>query len=179
MQKLKKENIKGWIRFFCPNYKTDSITDITPEFLKSLKKKLLFLDVDSTIAGWNESLPAENIAQWMENLKNEQIDICLISNTHRVARLQNIAQECGVGYVTGILKPSIDMHQKAISMFPVKKDEIIMIGDQLLTDVLSSNRFGIDCIWVKPLPTGEFVGTKVTRLVENVIVGLLKKNRVF
>ncbi len=179
MFKTEKKKLNKFLSLFCPTYLTDHVTDVTLDFLTTNKKSVLLLDVDSTIAGWNDSLPVKEIQDWILNLSKNGILVYLVSNTHRAGRLQNIASELGIRYVRGLIKPFTYMHDQVLCQTGKNRDDCIMIGDQLLTDILSSNRFGIDSIWVKPLPAGEFIGTKCSRVIESFLVKIFKNNQVY
>lgn len=46
-------------------------------------------------------------------------------------------------------KPNPDLFNYALSLLEdVEKNEIIMIGDNLMTDILGASKFGIDSIWI-------------------------------
>lgn len=45
-------------------------------------------------------------------------------------------------------KPSAEIFNYALSLLEVEKDEVIMIGDNPLTDILGASKIGIDSIWI-------------------------------
>ncbi|MGD9887157.1 MAG: YqeG family HAD IIIA-type phosphatase, partial [Bacilli bacterium] len=56
------------------------------------------------------------------------------------------------------------------------KNQVLASGDQLLTDVFGSNRFGIDAILVKPLKKhNEHWFTKFNRKTEKRIIEKMKE----
>jgi len=57
-----------------------------------------------------------------------------------------------------------------------KKENIIIIGDQLFTDIYGGNRFGIRTILVKPIEKKEFWGTRIKRPIEKFIINKYKGN---
>ena len=59
---------------------------------------------------------------------------------------------------------------------PKSNQEIIAVGDQLMTDVLGGNRFGIDVILVRPVKKkSEIWYTKLNRLNERQVLNGLKR----
>jgi predicted HAD superfamily phosphohydrolase YqeG len=50
-----------------------------------------------------------------------------------------------------------------------------VVGDQVFTDILGGNRSGLFTILVKPLARREFVGTKINRTLELIILHFLFK----
>ena len=67
--------------------------------------------------------------------------------------------------------------RKALKYLDVKnKNEVISVGDQLMTDVLGSKRSNIDCILVKPLKkSNEKWYTKLNRKNEKHVLKRIKK----
>lgn len=45
-------------------------------------------------------------------------------------------------------KPSTDIFNHTLRLIDVEKDEVIMIGDNPLTDILGASKVGIDSIWI-------------------------------
>jgi putative hydrolase of the HAD superfamily len=45
-------------------------------------------------------------------------------------------------------KPAIELFQFALDEIGVSKDEAIMVGDKLTTDILGSNRIGMKSVWI-------------------------------
>ena len=66
-----------------------------------------------------------------------------------------------------------------INHYKLKKKEMVMIGDQIVTDVLSGNRFKIMTILVDPLGEKDLKITGLNRQVEAKIVRYYQKRGVF
>jgi HAD superfamily phosphatase (TIGR01668 family) len=98
-------------------------------------------------------------------------EICIISNTNQHERLAKIASSIGAITVRGRFKPSRSMFRLALIKFGRKPEEAIMVGDQLITDVLGANRTGIEAIWVRRLEGKEFKGTSINRVMERMLTG--------
>lgn len=45
-------------------------------------------------------------------------------------------------------KPDPSIFQHALSLMGIKKDEVLMVGDNLMTDILGASRAGIKSIWI-------------------------------
>ena len=57
----------------------------------------------------------------------------------------------------------------------LKKEETVVIGDQLLTDMLGGNRGGFHTILVVPVAQTDGMATKFNRLVERRILNWFRK----
>ena len=58
---------------------------------------------------------------------------------------------------------------KFIKKENLKKEEIIIVGDQLLTDIFCSKRLKIRSVLVTPACSGDLVQTKINRFFDNII----------
>jgi putative flippase GtrA len=67
------------------------------------------------------------------------------------------------------------MYLQALDKYQVSSQDAVMIGDQLMTDILGARRTGIDAILLRPLATREFFGTKFNRAIEHIIRPFLFK----
>ena len=84
----------------------------------------------------------------------------------RVAKFSN---ELGCKFSYMSYKPLKFKLNKFIKKENLKKDEIIIVGDQLLTDILCSKRLKIKSILVTPACSGDLVQTKINRFFDNII----------
>jgi uncharacterized protein len=57
----------------------------------------------------------------------------------------------------------------------LKKEEVVVIGDQLLTDVLGGNRFGVHTILVVPVADTDGFFTRINRKIERKILNMMKQ----
>jgi HAD superfamily phosphatase (TIGR01668 family) len=138
-------------------------------------KRLILVDVDNTLVQWRGEQFTPQVIGWIEKAKEKGFGICIISNTRRVERLERLKSILGVETVRGRFKPSRAMFRLDLLKFQRKASEAVMIGDQLMTDILGANRSGIDAIWVRRMEGREFVGTKVNRAIERLLTGAIYK----
>lgn len=157
------------IRNLVPDRAIESIHQLDLAELAAQGCRLVLLDVDNTLLPWRgEEMPQESI-EWVQRGKDLGLQFCLISNTRNVPRLENLAGQLGVKHLAGKFKPSPEMFLQAMRDFGATTDQVVMIGDQLFTDILGANRSGVAAILVKPLSKTEFVGTKVNRALERAV----------
>lgn len=73
-------------------------------------------------------------------------------------------------------KPDPAIFEHALSLMSLKKDEVIMVGDNLMTDILGANRAGIKSVWINRhnKERNEVVPTYEIRYLEE-LHALLKK----
>jgi len=135
---------------FIPKYLFDDITKITSDFLTQNGIKFLMLDLDNTVAGYDEHEFAGDIYKWLIEMRTGGTELFLISNTTRTKRIEAFAVSVGVDYIMRSLKPSPKNLIRAMKTKGFKPDESALVGDQVFTDTLAANRAGIISITVKP-----------------------------
>ncbi|MFI5385498.1 MAG: shikimate dehydrogenase [Fimbriimonadales bacterium] len=163
---------------FVPAHAAESLQAIDLDRLWSGGKRLILLDVDHTIVKWKAEEFSPEVLDWIARAKQMGFGLCIISNTRRPQRLQRLSEKLGIETVRGKFKPSRAMFRLALIKFKCTSDQAVMIGDQLITDILGANRAGINAIWVRKMEGKEFAGTKVNRLMERVLRSVIYKGLV-
>lgn len=159
---------------FLPNYFVKQFNSITPESLKRLGYRAVLIDLDNTLVAFDEADANEVVIQWFEELEASDIKVIIVSNGKR-DRVSKFADRNSFLYIDSAKKPLSKNFIKALKQLNVLPTEAVMIGDQLLTDVLGSRRVGIDSILVIPIKDKDLIQTKVNRAIESVIMNIFKK----
>ena len=133
-----------------PHYVFNKITDVTTDFLKELDIKFFILDLDNTIAAYDESVFSEEISVWIDEMRSNDIELFLISNTTRKKRVESFAKSKSVEFIMKSHKPSPVSLQRAMEMKGYSSGESALAGDQVFTDALAANRAGVVSIIVRP-----------------------------
>lgn len=164
------------VRHFCPTEALDKLEDVDLEGLRAAGKSVILLDVDNTLLPWRSRDIPESTTRWLEKAKAMGFQFCILSNTRNPERLTELAGKMGIPFVRDKFKPSTRMYNMALEQFKIEPSAAVMIGDQLLTDVLGANRAGIDSIWIKKIGDHEFIGTRLlSRNVERIVGAFLYK----
>ena len=166
----------GFLEAFRPGARTPRLRDVDIQDLLAQGRDSVLLDLDNTMLPWKDSHLPEETVVWIEEAKAAGLKVCIVSNTHYPRRLAQIAEQIEVPYVSRALKPRPYGFLKALDVLSTVPERAVVIGDQVLTDVWGGNRAGIFTILVDPLHPREFVGTKVSRLIERGILCLLKRD---
>ena len=133
-----------------PCYSFKEITDISAKFLTKQGIKFLMLDLDNTIAAYNEHIPAPQVTQWFDEIHKSGIITYIISNSLKKHRVWAFAQELDIGMKMDARKPSPKCVLEAMEQTGFTKEVCAFIGDQIFTDTLAANRAGVTSIIVKP-----------------------------
>lgn len=153
----------------------ESIADVDIPALMARGIETALLDLDNTIVPWKLYQIPEESAQWVRTAKEMGLKMCIASNTHNPRRLRQLAEELDLPYLHRILKPRRGGLSKALKILGSEASRTVMIGDQVFTDVLGGRRMGMYTILVKPLARREFVGTKISRIVENCLLAYFRR----
>lgn len=159
-----------------PTWMVDAIYKVTPEQLKKHGIKAVLTDLDNTLIAWNNPDGTEELRAWLEIMKEANIPVVVVSNNNaeRVARAVEVFD---LAYVARALKPLSRGINKAYRELNVNKDEVVMVGDQIMTDIRAANRAGIKSILVKPVVNTDSWKTQMNRFLERKIMKkLLKKH---
>ena len=157
---------------FLPDMYNKSIFDIDYKFLKSKGIKCLVFDLDNTIALIDENITPEKTKKLFDKLKKD-FKVIIISNNFK-KRVEYYSKQLGVDFISFAMKPSIKGLTQIKLKYKYKKSDMCMIGDQIMTDVLSGNIFGVYTILVDPLGEKDLKITKFNRYLEGKV--LIKLN---
>lgn len=162
------------LSLFKPTYMIESVYNISPQELIDRGKKVVFADLDNTLIAWNHPEATIELIEWIKLLKENDIQVIVLSNNNE-ARVKKAVENIGVIHIPAAFKPRRKGFQKAFEAVDQPKENIIMVGDQVITDIVGANRFKIDSILVKPILSSDAWNTKFNRFIEYNILKLLVK----
>jgi hypothetical protein len=155
-----------------------NLKDIDYAKLKKLNIKCLLFDLDNTLLKVNKIIPKKEIFDLIKALKRD-FKIFIVSNNSHKKRLSKVAEYLGVDYVRFALKPFSRGFRKVSKKYYFAKEEMCIIGDQIMTDVLGGNRYGIYTVLVDPLSKEELKVTGINRFLERRKLKKLEKMGLF
>jgi|SRR5688500_3918434 len=158
-------------RRFCPL----GVTEVTVDDLQTAGIRGVILDLDNTLVGWQRHDISQGVIDWLTALKESGVKLCLLSNTRFGRRLKKLSEELEIPYVRQAMKPSKKGFRAAVELMEVEPSKTVMIGDQMFTDVWGANRSGIYSIMVPPMARREFIGTKISRMAERVLLSYFRR----
>jgi len=133
-----------------PNYSFQNITDVRADFLHQLGIKFLMMDLDNTIAAYDEHVLSDEISGWITEMKNNGIELFIISNSTRKKRVSTHSEFIGADFIMQSGKPSPKSLHDAMEKTGHNPENSALAGDQILTDTLAANRAGVISIIVRP-----------------------------
>ncbi|GKU81346.1 YqeG family HAD IIIA-type phosphatase [Niallia sp. NCCP-28] len=159
---------------FLPDQHVKNIFEITPEALKEKGIKGVITDLDNTLVEWDRPLATPKIIEWFEEMKRNKIKVTIVSN-NKEGRVKAFSDPLNIPFIFAARKPMGRAFKKAILQMDIKKEEAVVIGDQLLTDVLGGNRSGFHTILVVPVAQTDGFFTKINRTIERRILNWFRK----
>ena len=133
-----------------PRVITEKLTDLTPMFLKEKKISLLMLDFDNTIVPYTSNIPTEEMEQWIKDMLQTDIQVCVVSNSKR-DRVKVFCEKYGMDCITHAKKPFSKGIRACMEKYGKRPDECALVGDQIFTDTLGGNCAGITSVLVKAI----------------------------
>lgn len=165
-------------RIFRPHHRLNSVVQLTPERLSNWELNSLLLDVDSTLKQYGSSFLAPEVAEWIHEMKKNEIGLCLVSNG-AARRIGPFAESVGIPFIAPAMKPFAVGCRKAIKKMNFDPQSTAMVGDQIFADVLAAKLCGITSILIKPIaPEKEPFWTRVKRPLERLLSNTARENHV-
>lgn len=159
---------------FLPDEYVKSIFEITPQFLMERNIRGIITDLDNTLVEWDRPLATPELTAWFKEMRNNGIQIVILSNNNE-KRVHQFAKPLGIPYVYKARKPLKKAFHKAVSIMGLPKEETVMIGDQLLTDIFGGNLSKLNTILVVPVTQTDGLATRFNRMIERKILAMLNK----
>ena len=148
-----------------PDYFFNSYKEITPEFLKELGIEALLIDIDNTLAPYEQDLPDEGIVAWFDSLRSSGIKSALISNNHP-PRVELFNSVLSLPAYPDSGKPCSRTLLEAMTQMGSTPQNTAGIGDQLLTDTLAVHRLDMISIIVPPIKDKRSLFFRFKRILE-------------
>ena len=159
---------------FVPDHIMDRFDDVTPAFLQAEGIDFLLIDIDNTLAPYEEALPNERVKAWFRALEQNGIRAILVSNNH-AERVALFNSELGLPAFADCHKPSPKRLRKLVDSFGANLSSTSALGDQIFTDVWGAKKMGARAILVPPIRDKKTLFFRTKRLLEKPFLRLYRK----
>lgn len=156
-----------------PTWYAESIYKIDRKILKDNGIKNLFFDLDNTLVPFFYKVPDAKVIEFVRELEKEGFNVIVTSNNTK-KRVATFAEPLNVKYLNSAGKPGIRKLKRYMEENNYSLDDTCIIGDQLLTDIITAKRLKIKSILLKPACNKDLIKTKPNRFIDNRI-----RNRMF
>ncbi|GAB6156846.1 YqeG family HAD IIIA-type phosphatase [Desulfotomaculum varum] len=157
-----------------PKVYVPSLFHINLQDLKNRGIKAILFDIDNTLIPWDCQQMDPQIETWLRKLCQQGFKICFVSNNNE-GRVTALCRSLQVPGIHKAAKPRRKGLRRALALLGAETHETALVGDQVFTDVLAGNRLGLYTILVTPLAGKEFIGTRINRQLEKLVLGRIKK----
>lgn len=144
-----------------------SIYEIEDLFYKKHGIKVLFIDLDNTLDSYKLFHPKQESIDLINSLKKNGFRVVIISN-NKGFRVSSYANDLDVEYVSMAMKPFAKKINSFIETNNIDKNEVVLIGDQLVTDIGAANRANIKAILTEPIVKEDQWTTRFNRFFDKI-----------
>lgn len=145
-----------------PDFMVEAVYQLDAASLKMLGIRAVMVDLDNTLIAWNNPDGTPELLNWLDEMRANDVKVIVVSNNKR-ERVARAVEKFGVDYIWRAMKPFALGINKALLRFDEKPGEVVMVGDQLMTDIRAAHRAGIRSILVKPLVKSDAWNTQFNR----------------
>ncbi|MBQ8892131.1 MAG: YqeG family HAD IIIA-type phosphatase [Bacilli bacterium] len=152
-------------KIFIPKKYVKDIFNIDYEKLKRDGYKILIFDLDNTIGSIKENTCDKETSDFLNSL-NKDFKVIIASNS-RKKRVNEFCSNLNVYKMHLSLKPLGIILWKIKKKYNINYKEMVIIGDQLMTDIFLGNRYKLLTILVDKKGENDLNITKFNRALEN------------
>lgn len=152
-----------------PDFYHASIFEIPYDLLKKQGITTLFFDLDNTLIAYDQEKLSDKEIDFLKELE-KTFKIVIMSNSG-YKRVSYALKGTDFMYLWHSAKPTKIGFKKALKMVDQEKKHVMMIGDQLMTDVYGAHRISIKVILVGSVKrSSDRKLTKINRWIEQIVL---------
>lgn len=162
--------------FLTPSRYVADVTVVDLVEQRRAGKRALLLDRDNTIVPRDTKVVPNEVARWLRQARDLGFALCFVSNNWA----RNVAPDAeafGAALVSRAAKPLPFALWHALRKLGVGRDEALLLGDQVFTDLLGGKLAGIDTVLVRPQAEVDLAHTLVLRKFEARVLDGLEPER--
>ena len=153
---------------FIPYCHAKSIYEVDPNFFKKQGIKVLFIDLDNTLDSFKAYHAKQNAIDYIKSLLEIGITPIVVSN-NKGKRVSNFASDLKIDFVSSARKPSGRKIRNKISDLGLTNDDVMLVGDQMMTDVLAGKNSKIRVMLTEKIVKEDQWTTHINRLFDKPI----------
>ena len=155
--------------YFFPDYSHKAVDDIDVGGLYESGIRYALLDIDNTIVPYTSPFPDDKALKFLKSLSDNGIRYCFVSNNNK-NRVEEFNKYIGVPVYPRAKKPLLFGIDKAMRDFGAVKENTVLIGDQIFTDMWGGKRAGILTVLVEPIEECESLFFRFKRYFEKKVI---------
>ncbi len=155
-----------WLR---PTSFARRITDIELDELEREGIRGIVLDLDNTLVAYRHIGPAAEVEAWVARALANGFRVAVLTN-NRTTWARDIAHRMQLPAIMNARKPLAAGFRRARAELDLPNEALVVVGDQLFTDVLGARMAGLAVILTEPLVNGDRWHIQVLRMLERLVV---------
>ena len=159
---------------FVPYAHAQSIYEIPTDFYSKNNVTLLLIDLDNTLDSYRLHEPTERAINLIKQIKETGVIPVVVSN-NTAKRVGHYAQALGVDFISSARKPFARRIRNFLKERNVSPEQVMLVGDQLMTDVLASKGAHIRIVLTEKIVKEDQFTTHFNRLLDRPIRKHLRK----
>lgn len=158
----------NWVR---PDVVARSVHDVDYESLLARGMQAILFDLENTLCPWRTWELDGQTWGLLDTLLGQRVRLAVVTNARLPADHPLVVSllERGILVVEMARKPSRQGIRRALEALGVAPNRAVLVGDQLLTDVLGGRRAGLFTVLVDPLGREESLPTRFNRTIEGLL----------
>jgi HAD superfamily phosphatase (TIGR01668 family) len=155
--------------YLTPDRLLASYRDLSPAYLKERGIDVLLMDIDNTLAPYEQAEPDERIKAWIGEMQAAGIGLAFVSNNNW-ERVELFNGEIGIPAFAKSGKPFGKTLRRVIKLYRSDAGHTAMLGDQLLTDVFAGKHIGATALLVPPIKDKTTAFWRIKRALERPVI---------
>ena len=108
-----------------------ALTQISPEYLHRQGIRLLMLDFDNTIVPYTTDTPSPEMEQWLHDLAQSGIQICVVSNSKK-DRVKTFCSRYGLACISHARKPFQKGIGQCLRQYGIPPSQCALVGTRFI-----------------------------------------------
>lgn len=166
--------MKALSDYLVPDLMCQTVYDIPFSKFEEEGVRLVIFDIDNTLVPYEMPEPDENLKDFLLGFSQRGVRVALVSN-NSPERVERFNRDLCFFAVPDAHKPLKKSLAPVMEHFSVPREQILFVGDQLLTDVLTARRWQLRAAVVQPIQKRENLFFRFKRLLEKPFVRIYRK----
>ncbi len=152
-------------RWWWPTMYAPRVADIKFEDLAANGLRGVIIDLDNTLVGYRQLAPDDRDARWIVAARERGVQVVMVTN-NATPWAKDVARNLGIPCIANARKPLPSGFRRALGVLELPRAAVVVVGDQLFTDILGARLFGLSAILVEPLVRHDPLNTRWLRYLE-------------
>jgi HAD superfamily phosphatase (TIGR01668 family) len=129
----------------------------------------VLLDIDNTLRSRADGHVPPDARAWLLSCADAGVHVCLLSNNWH-DDVYDLADALGIPIVAKAMKPLAPGYLRGMRILGARARRTVIVGDQLLTDVVGARVLGLSAYLVAPLATVDLPHMAMLRNLERALL---------